>query len=330
MNFKYVCLFVCFVSLFWSLRTDGDLFERFSRFTLTYSPNRAQTPCTSGFKAREGIRFSLTSPSLFCFLASPFFNASSVAESSDESHSKPHAPPSEVREGARKSEGNVREICSPSRASIALYIGVCGVSGEGVRVFSRKTFFCRTDRTDHTDYYLSVARLSKLPLRRRQITASSPANYRFVVDKVPTCRLQITASSRVSPYPPNEPLARGLRGAASRPSKCRLITDEVPPRGLRSAASSPTRCRLKACEPLSRRVPTEFLLFPLFGFPLRAAELNLQRDLLLSNLQSISQRTLLFSLSRRNCRNRRNNNPFHLFNLWFRYSFSSMFHWQFV
>ena len=71
-------------------------------------------PINKGFKAREGEQFSLPSPSLFYFV-----------------HSRQS---SRWVKWVPKWEGNGRENALPSRVSISLGIGVCGVFGEYVRV----------------------------------------------------------------------------------------------------------------------------------------------------------------------------------------------------
>ena len=73
-----------------------------------------------GLRAREGKRFSLTSPSLFSLRAlTPFWDGSMCDP---------------------KCEGSVRDIYSPSRPSNALYIMVCGLWCEKVRVKSEFFF----------------------------------------------------------------------------------------------------------------------------------------------------------------------------------------------
>ena len=69
--------------------------------SLTFSHHRSQIPIDKGLMAREGKRFSLTSPSLFLLRAlTPFCN---------------------VSECDPKCEGKVRDIAYPSRVSNALY-----------------------------------------------------------------------------------------------------------------------------------------------------------------------------------------------------------------
>ena len=70
--------------------------------SLTFSHNRPQMPIYKGLRAREGRRFSLTSPSLFSLRA-----LTSLIE---------------VSECDLKCEGNVRVNGLPSHPSNALYI----------------------------------------------------------------------------------------------------------------------------------------------------------------------------------------------------------------
>jgi hypothetical protein len=74
------------------------------KMSLTYSHDPSQRPMYKGLKAREGLSFSLTSPSLFSFRA-----LTSLCD---------------VSECDPKCEGNVRDIAYPSRPSNALYIRV--------------------------------------------------------------------------------------------------------------------------------------------------------------------------------------------------------------
>lgn len=82
--------------------------------SLTYSHDTSQRPMYKGLKACEGYSSSLTSPSLFYLRALTLI--------CDRSECDP------------KCEGNVRDFCSPSRASNALCIRVSGLSCEYVRV----------------------------------------------------------------------------------------------------------------------------------------------------------------------------------------------------